>query len=315
MDVWRITVAALRRWYILLPLLALTGYAVTQAGTQQDPEYEARASAMLTPARVLSEIPNPYSSLNGAQEALAIVLNSTETRRSIASEGLAGHYEVKAAPRSSIFQVVTRAESRQAAEEISSAVLNKASEELESRQSDAGLPERAHYSIEVLESPSVTGVVENSQLRVQAVVGVLGASLALLIAVMFDDMVGIFRRARAKRRRRNDMTPSTPIDENSGQLTLDDIPIVSTEPISLVDGIPANSHGSPVDQWAPSTGRRRIPTGQRPHASLLGEAKRDHVPTNEHDRRPDGPPEDSDKAPVSPNSDDSENMQRTSQHR
>jgi hypothetical protein len=162
MDVWRITIAALRRWYILIPLLALTGYAVTEAGVQRDPEYEARASAMLTPARVMSEIPNPYSSLNGAQEALGIVLNSPETRREIANQGLTASYQVSAAARSSIFQVSTRARSQSAAEETAQAVLDLAVEELSTRQSDADLPERAQFTMQVLETPTVMGVVENS---------------------------------------------------------------------------------------------------------------------------------------------------------
>lgn len=204
MDVWRITVAALRRWYVLLPLLIVTGVAVIAAGNGVAPEYEARASAMIMPERAEGRVPNPYGGIDAANGAIGIVLNSVESRRAIQEQGLAADYEVGAQSRSSIFQLAVRADSPEVAEQTGVAVIELARQELITRQTDAGLPEAAQYSLSVLEPPAVISVVQTGKSRVQAVVGVLGAGLSLLVAVLFDDIVGLIRRFRAKRADRPD---------------------------------------------------------------------------------------------------------------
>lgn len=219
MDVWRITIAALRRWYILLPLLALTGVAVAMSGNRADPEYEAQASAMVVPGPTPAEIHNPYGNVAGAQQALSIILTSSETRRDLADQGLSWDYEVGAEARSTIFQILVRADSPSVARDTATEIIEVASDELEARQEEAGLDEESSYTIDVLSEPAVLGTVESSQLRTQAVVGALGTALAIVIAVLFDDIVGFVRRARA-RRRRPDAVESP---EDTGQLSLDDI--------------------------------------------------------------------------------------------
>lgn len=204
MDVWRITVAALRRWYGLLPLLIVTGVAVIAAGNGVAPEYEARASAMIMPERAEGRVPNPYGGIDAANSAVGIVLNSIESHQSIQERGLAATYEVGTQPRSAIFQISIRADSPEVAEQAGVAVIELARQELATRQTDAGLPEAAQYSLSVLEPPAVISVVQTGKSRVQAVVGVLGAGLSLLVAVLFDDIVGLIRRFRAKRADRPD---------------------------------------------------------------------------------------------------------------
>ncbi|PSL04730.1 hypothetical protein CLV30_105197 [Haloactinopolyspora alba] len=201
MDVWRITVAALRRWYVLLPLLALTGVAVITAGNGVAPEYEAHTSAMITPARVEAAVPNPYGELDSANAALGIVLDSAESRRAIQQQGLDAAYEIGAESRSALFQIASRADDPEIAERTGAAVLELARQELATRQTEAGLNEAARYSLAVLEPPAVVSTVQTGKTRVQAVVGVLGAGLSLLVAVLFDDIVGLVRRFRSNRTR------------------------------------------------------------------------------------------------------------------
>src|SRR5699024_4611417 len=88
LDVWQITLATLRRWYIFLPLLALAGAAAYLAGEGVQPEYEVTGTALITPGREQAGIPNPYGGQNQANAAVAIVLNSTEARARVAAEGL-----------------------------------------------------------------------------------------------------------------------------------------------------------------------------------------------------------------------------------
>lgn len=200
MDVWRITVATLRRWYIFLPLLALTAGAVQVVGAGVSPEYEVAGTALITPGSAPAAVPNPYGGEDQANAAVAIVLNSAEMRARVQAEGLLPTYQVSNQSRSTIMNVTVRGGDAGQAEETARYVFGLAVEELESRQSSAGIPPAAQYGLDVLAAPSLQAVVYDGKTQVQAVTGLLGASAALVVAVLFDDIVGLFRRRRARRR-------------------------------------------------------------------------------------------------------------------
>jgi hypothetical protein len=202
-DVWRITLAALRRWYVLLPMLAVTGILVMLSGDRVAPEYEGQAGAMLTPPQAATELANPYGSITQANEALGIVLNSTESRREVMDQGLSPAYELGVASRSTIMQISIRAASPEVAVATGQAVLDLAVQELSTRQTESGLPPEAQITLSVLEPPAVTAIVDTGALRIQAVVGVLGAGLSLLVAVLFDDIIGLWKRTRNRGSRRD----------------------------------------------------------------------------------------------------------------
>ena len=69
MDVWGITLATLRRWYVCLPIVAVAVAMALLAGRSASPEYDATGTVMLTPPRVGSEIANPFINVQGASEA------------------------------------------------------------------------------------------------------------------------------------------------------------------------------------------------------------------------------------------------------
>lgn len=202
MDVWRLTVAALRRWYILLPLLALTGVAALQAGDGIRPEYEVGATAMLVPPQTSSEITNPYGGLSGTNGIVEIVLNSDASRTAISEQGLNPNYQVEAASRTTILRFYVRDATPQGGIATLEAVMALAEVELQTRQDSAGLPARAQYGIETLAAPTVASVVTDGKMRIMAIIGVLGAALSLLAAVLFDDLVGLVKRWRRKGRDR-----------------------------------------------------------------------------------------------------------------
>src|SRR5699024_7189888 len=60
----------------------------------------------------------------------------------------------------------------------------------------------------------VIDVVYDGKLRVQAIIGILGASIALVVAVLFDDIVGLARRRR--KRRTTLGTASEQLEANAG---------------------------------------------------------------------------------------------------
>jgi len=219
-DVWRITLAALRRWYILIPLLALTAWGAMFVGDGFQPQYEVHATAMMTPGRTEPEVPNPYGDLDDANQAVTIVLNSAEARQQIIAQGLSADYEVTADSRSTILQMVVRSDDRDAAVDTGTALLGLASKDLTTRQTEVGLAKSSQYTLSILAAPSVINVVYDGKLRTQAIVGLLGASVALVIAVLFDDIIGLVRRRRTRRKE-----PKAPVgdsaDEPSG-LSADD---------------------------------------------------------------------------------------------
>lgn len=204
MDVWRITVATLRRWYIFLPLLALTAGAVFVVGQGVKPEYEVSGTALITPGRTPSPVPNPYGGEQQANAAVAIVLNSTETRAEVQAEGLLPGYSVSNQSRSTIMHVNVRGGDAEQAVATGRHVMELAAAELADRQGGAGIPASAQYGLDVLAAPALVGVVYDGKMQVQAVTGLLGASMALLVSVLFDDIVGLVRRRRARRRARRE---------------------------------------------------------------------------------------------------------------
>lgn len=199
MDVWRITLAAVRRWYILIPLLALTGWGAWTAGNGIHPEYEVQATAMLLPGTTVSEVPNPYGGIDEANQAVGIVLNSAESLAQISAQGLSTEYTVTPESRSNILRFTVRADDPEVAVATGTALLDLVRSELSARQDEAGIPDAGQIGIDVLAAPAVLDVVYEGKLRVQAIVGIVGASIALVVAVLFDDIIGLLRRRRRGR--------------------------------------------------------------------------------------------------------------------
>ncbi|QBX54631.1 hypothetical protein EXE58_03535 [Nocardioides seonyuensis] len=206
MDVWGITVAALRRWYVLLPLLVLTVFAALAVGRGMQPEYEAVGVAVYTPGSGLVvteedvEIRNPYGSLDEANTIIGIVLDGPVARSEIAAMGLDEEYEVSPGSRSAIMQFSVRADSPEVAIRTGAAVFEMAATELRTRQDAANVPKNAQYGIQVLQAPYIEAAVTDGKLRNMAIIVVLGGALSLLIAVFFDDLVGLARRRRERRK-------------------------------------------------------------------------------------------------------------------
>lgn len=228
-DVWRITLATLRRWYIFLPVLALTGGAVYLVGEGVAPEYEVTGTALITPGRTPSPVPNPYGGQDQANAAVAIVLNSAEKRGTVVAEGLVGEYQVSNQSRSTIMNMTVRSGDAERALATGHRIFEMATEELASRQSGAGMPASSQYRLDVLAAPTVVNAVYDGKLQSQAITGLLGASAALLLAVLFDDIVGLYRRGRARRRSRRADHKSSGAAEQSEPAAVDAAATATTD--------------------------------------------------------------------------------------
>lgn len=236
MDVWRITVAVLRRWYVFLPLLVVSGLSAYAVGEGVQPEYEATATAILVPGTEESETDNPYGNIESTSNVLSIVLDSPRVRDAIEAQGMNPDFEIETRSRSSIIDVTVLSDTQSESIATTAEVLEVAQRELSQRQDAAGLPTDTQIGMEVLRAPALTEVVTDGKMRNMAIVGVVGAALSLLIAILFDDLVGIVkrwmhrRRARLARQReesgtvpRHDRRQATPSDE-APQRPSDDTP-------------------------------------------------------------------------------------------
>lgn len=199
MDVWAITVAVLRRWYVFLPLLILSVLAALFVGSRAPEQYQVRATVVLVPGPEPTEIPNPYGGLGETGQILQILLASTATREDFEERGLDHEYQVEALRDTHMVTMRVTADSEQVALDTAGAMIEFMSERLAARQDEANLPEGSQTSVDVLEAPVVTGTVSEGRTRNMAIVGVAGAALSLLVAVLFDDVVGLLRRRRRQR--------------------------------------------------------------------------------------------------------------------
>lgn len=202
MDVWHITVAVLRRWYVFLALLALTGWGTVVVGDGVQPEYAVEATAVLVAGPGSGDIDGPYGGRDSTSEVLAIVLDSTASRDAVEKQGLERDYEIETQERSSIIRMDVLSDSKSVGTQTLAAVLELSQQELATRQDEAGIRSNAQISLQVLQQPAVDEVVETGKTRNMAIVGVVGAAVSLLITLLFDDIVGLIRRRSSRRRER-----------------------------------------------------------------------------------------------------------------
>lgn len=202
MDVWRITVAVVRRWYVFLPLMALTLLAALQVGAATPTQHQVSATAILVAGDSSSdeESASAYGGRSDTAQVLVVVLDDPEVRKSVEAQGLGGDYEVRAGDDLSIIDFTALGDTRAEGLATVTAILDLARQELTERQTAAGVPPGARIEMQVLQAPHVAEVVAEGKLRNMAIVGVVGAALSLLAAILLDDIVGLVRRWRQRPR-------------------------------------------------------------------------------------------------------------------
>jgi len=200
MDVWLITVAVVRRWYVTLPMLALTVLAAVVVGQGVNPLHQVSATAVLVPGPEASQVENPYGSMDQVSQVLTVVLDDARTRTALKDRGLEPGYEVNQRSRSRILEIAVSNEDPNVSLATAAAVLDRLREELLARQNGAGIPAQAQVGLEVLSPPAVVDVVTQGKLRNMVIVLVVGTALTILVAVLLDDVVGLLRRQQARRR-------------------------------------------------------------------------------------------------------------------
>lgn len=229
MDIWGLTKAALRRWYILLPGILITGVLAAMVGQGIDPEYETSGAALLVQSPGEEFLGNPYAETSGPS-ALQIIVSSSQTRARLAASGLDGDYELTVDNRTPIFRIAVTSATAETAVATGQAVIDELAVTLQAEQLARGVPESAMATIQVLDAPDAVLTVSSSRFRTLAVIGVVGIIVSLGLAIFFDDLMMLLRRRRPS----PDGDPGT--DEGPRTPAQDDADGALDEP----DGVPAS---------------------------------------------------------------------------
>ncbi len=201
MDIWRLLRVAMRRWYILLPTLALTGAATWLARDLNAPEYQTEGTVLITQDAIVFEedasgtvVENPFGDLDVTAVVLQYSMNSSGTRELIAEQGLSPSYEVEAQSRSPILGVEVRAGSPEQAIATGRALIEAIGRELVARQEAAGVPAGRLIGTDVLDEPDSVLASTDGQVQETAAVAAVGLALSFGLAILVDNLALLRRR-------------------------------------------------------------------------------------------------------------------------
>jgi hypothetical protein len=196
-DLWQVLGVVMRRWWVVLPLLALTGHVADASRSGFAFEYQTEASVVFI--RGSGEFPtNPLQNTGLAAVAMKIVLESSDVRGQVSVPGPARAYEVTLTPRSSILSFSVRGRTPGEAVLGGEEVLDILDGQLLAHQMELGVPERNRTVTQVLDAPDSTLPLTGDRRKTLVGVLTLGVAATLTVAVLVDDLL-LRRRARGRR--------------------------------------------------------------------------------------------------------------------
>jgi len=219
-DVWEIAKILIRRWYVMIPILALgAGVAITTANGIH-PEYKASSVLLVLPpteyepgatdiAGVVSL--NPYTALGPKTVAQAIVfqMNSDEIRLDLVSRGLTSRYVVQASQRDPLISIEVTGDDQTRVAQTMGAVIVSTEDELVRMQEpfvDKIVPEQ--LTIEELSRTATPSEDFTNRSRLRIAIAALAALLAAASAIFVDGLAD-----RLHRKRRSEPADELSIDE------------------------------------------------------------------------------------------------------
>lgn len=210
MDVWGMTVAAFRRWYVLIPLLVISLAAAYVVGSRSQSDYEVTGAVMLV-APADNPVPsNPYAA-DSAVQILGIKAMSSSTRSSFVERGLSGDYEIEYDDDTPVMEITVVGESQEVALGTGQQLVKYLSSTLGRSQGELGVPRAARVVLTIVDAPDVVNPTEGGTVRVTAILAVLGIVVSFLIAVIVDAILARRRSlAQAKAAAEGEGTESEP---------------------------------------------------------------------------------------------------------
>ncbi len=200
MDLWDLLRVLVRRWWVTVPLLALTAVAAVTLGGRQSTTYDGTASLLLVlPANDGSngeQVVNPLTVLGvGAPfgSLVGTVLDSPETRDAVEQAGGSRDFELAQGKGSPTLVVTVQAASDQVARQTVESVLAEARQSIQQLQDEIDVPQGQRLAGRVVVEPVVTATVSSST-RVLLAVAAAGLLITALVALAVEALLSTRRR-------------------------------------------------------------------------------------------------------------------------
>lgn len=201
----------LRRWYVALLGMALTGLALGGINAVVEPKYVATAEILLLPpATVVPPGGNPYLTLGGlsaAGEVMSRAMTDPQSLRVLKTSGLEGEVAVGLDPNAAapIVLVSVEASSNQTALRGVGLLLDDAPRTLRRIQDEANVRSGSYITTTLVTRDPKAERQIKSLVRIMVLVGVLGIAFTVAGASWTD--ARMLRRAARKRQR-----PTPPLE-------------------------------------------------------------------------------------------------------
>ena len=199
MDLFTILGTCLRRWYVVLPVLAISGYFAMQAYQQVEPQYTASTSIVILPSQPVPGAPantdvptldNPYAGSGGPKLAAAVLsknINSSAFRDRLGlSADNTATFTSTVAQAQPIITVDATASSPEAVLSTLDGVTVASRIVLDEFQAVAEAPEAKRYLVAAAVPASDATDITPSRWRTAGAILVIGTALAALLAVAVD---------------------------------------------------------------------------------------------------------------------------------
>lgn len=217
MDIWTMLRTSLRRWYVSLPILAVSlglGYTMAQ---DLDPVYSAESSAILIAPEIVPGVAegelvevNPYLNLGGGltttTQVLVVLMDSGPNRLKYFDLGLEPDFEVSRSDAVMYF-TVTGADA-DAVTHTANELVSIADAEVAALQDKDAIDPARRIQVRPLSLPQVAVEHGGAGIQLMAILGVLGLVAAVAGALALDG----FLRWRADRAARQHASGAGPED-------------------------------------------------------------------------------------------------------
>jgi capsular polysaccharide biosynthesis protein len=240
MDLWELLKIMGRRWYVTLPVLAVTALVAVTLPPTIDPEYRASGTMILVGPQGTAADQNPFvtAGLGTNAEAAAIVAQSPNSKALVDEQDLSTEYTVEAD--GPVVVITATGETPSVAVETVTFVEQLLDDQLADLQTQAAVPETALLRVVPLIPEVIATPVYQQRLRVTILTVVIGVLVATLLAMAVE---GLSRR-RTRERRRERGPSSEPRPDDQGDLAPTSSP-APEEPPSLVPAERELSRPSP----------------------------------------------------------------------
>jgi capsular polysaccharide biosynthesis protein len=256
MDLWTIIKIVVRRWYLSVPLLLLTGAVGYQAVSSAAPLYQTTATVLLV---VNSQVPptaggpvtpgasaklNPYLSFNGSlsitANAVAHVIADDAHRKVFADRGLQADY--KLTPATEIPGVIVDVTGPDAVKvaETGRLAVNEMHDLLGTFQDEAGVPADQRIEMKILDAPTAAAQLQPKTARLVAGIGAVGLVMTMGLVLLAESLAN----ARRSRRRATAGARDVPAPGTAGPVVPASVkghrdPIAATGPPPVEVSAPA----------------------------------------------------------------------------